>query len=715
MMVNEPDAAPFGRGIMVAGAAIVAGTLCAYHNAFGTSLLFDDRLAIAENPSIARLTELTQVLWPPPDLPTAGRPLLNLSFALNHALSETDLFSYHVVNLLIHCSAALIFFGVVRRTLRMCPGLPAIQRDALPFAALVSAFWAWHPLQTAAVTYVSQRAESLMGLLYLGTVYAFIRALHAPRPGPWLALSVFACWAGMAVKEVMVTAPVLVLLYDRVFVSGSFRGAWRARGGFYASLAASWVFLGILMLASHLGERSVGFDHGVGPLTYALGETRVVATYLQLALWPVPLVFDYGFDALKVSPAHIIPGMLGLLAALAATVFVWRRSPPGGFLMASFFVLLSPTSSFVPVAMQPMAESRMYLSLAAVVAAASAAAFLLAGRAVLVALGAMAVGSLLLTVRRNLDYRSDLSLWTDTVAKVPLSARAQNSLAYVLTRIPGRSAEAMAGYERSIRLKPDYFEAHYNLATELAKYPERADEAIRRYERVLQLQPHHAKAHNGLANLFVRMPGRLEEGVRHYETALRLRPDYAEAHYNLGTVLAGLPGGAPIAMEHYQRALRLKPDYAEAHNNLANELGKLAPRRAEALAHYEAALRLRPDFAEAHNNIATLLAGLPDGLPAALQHLEMAVRLKPDFVEAHYNLAGQLAKLPGHLPDVIARYETILRLKPDHVETHNALAGALFMAGRLEDAIPHLETALELAPNFEDARENLKTLRTLRK
>lgn len=711
-----PRAAPDGRiRLWVVGAMIVAGTLCAYHNTFGVPLLLDDRLAIVSNPSIEKLGALSKVLWAPSDLPTAGRPLLNLSFALNRAISGREVFSYHVLNLLIHCLAALTLFGLVRRTLLSRACNVTFHRAALPLAAAIAAIWACHPLQTAAVTYLSQRAESLMGLLYLGTLYAFARAVLAARPGPWLLVATLACWAGMATKEVMVTAPLVVFLYDRAFFSSSFGAALRARRGFYAGLALSWIFLGVLMLASHLGARSVGFDQGVSPFAYALGETRVIVEYLKLAAWPVPLVFDYGFDVLRVPVARLVPCAIGVFLALASSLVIWRRSPPWGFLAGVFFVLLSPTSSFVPVAMQPMAESRMYLPLAPLVAGGLCVACAAAGRRTLLAALAVAIGSLVLTMRRNSDYRSELRIWQDTVAKIPSSARAQNSLGTVVATIPGRAAEAMGRYEESIRLRPDYGEAHYNLATELAKYPERTDEAIRRYERLFEVQPEHAKGHNGLANLLVRIPGRLEEGVRHYETALRLRPDYAEAHYNFGTVLADVPGGAPLAIEHYRVALQLKPDYAEAHNNLANELARIPAQRTEATTHYEEALRLRPDFPEAHNNFATLLAGIPGRLPDAMGHLESAIRLKPDFIAAHYNLAQRLEATPGRLPDAIARYETILGLNPNHAETHNALAGALYKAGRLEEAIAHLETALRLAPDYEDARENLKALRALRK
>jgi hypothetical protein len=116
----------------------------------------------------------------------------------------------------------------VRRTLG-----PRSDRRAFLVAFSAALLWALHPLQTESVTYIVQRAESLMGLFYLLTLYCFIRGA-AEEGSRWYIPCVGACLLGMATKEVMVSAPLVVLLYDRTFVAGSFREAstrpWPARG-----------------------------------------------------------------------------------------------------------------------------------------------------------------------------------------------------------------------------------------------------------------------------------------------------------------------------------------------------------------------------------------------------------------------------------------------------------------------------------------------------
>src|SRR6185436_12957571 len=119
--------------------------------------------------------------------------------------------------------------------------------SSLPLAASVAMLWVVHPLQTEAVTYVVQRSESLVGLFYLGTLYGFIRGVEAKSGGAWWVVTAIVCALGMATKEVMVSAPLIVFLYDRTFVAGSFRAAWRERWRVHLALAASWLLLAALV------------------------------------------------------------------------------------------------------------------------------------------------------------------------------------------------------------------------------------------------------------------------------------------------------------------------------------------------------------------------------------------------------------------------------------------------------------------------------------
>lgn len=653
---------------------LVAATVAAYSNTFGVPYLLDDRFALLDNLSLAAPWDWGAVLNPRAG-PTAGRPLLNLTFALNHGWNGNAVAGYHAVNLLVHLCGGLTLFGLVRRTLQLPCVAARFAGVSVPLSFAVAGFWMLHPVQTAAVTYLSQRAESLMALFYLLVLYGFVRAATASRSAGWLTCSALACLGGMATKEVMVTAPAVVLLFDRAFVADSFRAAVLRRWKYYAGLAATWALLGYLMLSSRLHERGVGFSAGESAWIYAVTEVKAVVLYARLSIWPEPLVFDYGPEFLVRDISSVLPHAAVLAFLGAGALALWRRSAAVGFPALAFFLVLAPTSSVVPVASQPAAESRMYLPLAAAAALVVLTVHTLAGRRAWPCLAALVLGCGVLTFARNTHYHSVTAIWQDSLAKREVNSR-----------------------------------GHNNLAVELQRLPTKTPEAIRHFERALEIDPGHVSAHHALAVLLSEVPGRESDAKAHYEAALRLQPRYVEAHNNLGALLAREPHHRSEAIAHFEEAVRLNPDFAEAHNNLGQTLAPDPARTADALAHLEKAVRLKPGYAAAHFNLANLLTASPDRLDEAIAHYRTALQFAPDLAMAHYNLANLLARTPARLPEAIAHYEQAAQLAPRDPSVRNNLAVAYANAGRTDDAIREMQAALELAPTREDLRANLRNL-----
>ncbi len=679
---------------------IAAAGVAAYSDSFSGPFVLDDVGAIVDNPT---LRHFRTAFSAPVGTTAGGRPALNLSLAINHAISGTGVWSYHAANLAIHVIAAWALYGIVRRTLA--------PRSAAP-AALVAfstaLLWVVHPLQTEAVTYIVQRAESLMGMLYLLTLYCFIRGASAEGRGYlWFTLCFAACLLGMATKEVMVSAPLLVLLYDRTFLSGSFREAWRRRWRLHAGLAATWLVLPFLVLSTRGRNGSAGFGAGVPWWSYALTQFPAILHYLRLCLWPHPLNFDYG-AALVPASLGVLPYVLAVAVLLAATLWALAKRPALGFLGASFFALLAPSSSIVPVATQTMAEHRMYLPLAVVLAAVSLGMNALLGRRCLPAVLLLASALGVLTWQRNQVYRSEYILWSDTVAKSPANDRAHNNLGSALGKMPGRAAEAMDQYKEALRLNPGNAEAHNNVGGLLGRMPGRRTEAVAEYREALQLRPNYAEAHSNLGGALEKLPAGLDEAVAELETAVRLRPDYPEPHNNLGIALEKSPGRRDDALAEFREALRLNPDFADAHNNLGNALERIPGRMGEAIGELEAAVRLNPDFADAHNNLGLALEKVPGRMDEAIAQYEEALRLNPDYAEAHSNLGNALQGKPDRLEDAVAHYREALRLNPDYAEAHNNLGNALErIPGRLDDAVAQFREALRLDPEYAEAHNNL--------
>lgn len=486
--------------------AIAAAGALVYWNSLAGPFLFDDENSIVGNPQIRQLWPLSEPLSPPRDTPVAGRPLVNLAFAINYAADGLDVGGYHVVNVAIHILAALALFGVVRRTLIL---VGARQRSPLPptplafFCALI---WMLHPLQTETVNYLTQRTESLMGLCYLLTLYCSIRG--------WTVAAVAACAAGMACKESMVTAPLMVVLYDRVFIFDSFTAAFRARRRLYAGLAATWLVLAALM--SVRPRTSVGFGGEASAWVYLLNQLEMIVRYLWLTVWPRALVLDYGLPRPltlnDVWPQAILVVALGIAALVA--LFRWPRV---GFLGAWFFITLGPTTSFVPIQTEVGAERRMYLPLAALVVLAVVGIYRLAGRQRVVAVGVVVCVLLATgTFIRNREYRSRLSIAQTIVDRWP-SGRGYFLLGSELVGA-GRNQEAMGALRASAR---DYPGAHFALGTELLAAG-MFEEAIAELAAFLRALPSHQNAipaHDLIGRAYV-STGRLDEALRHFEAVL---------------------------------------------------------------------------------------------------------------------------------------------------------------------------------------------------
>jgi len=451
------------RWVILLGGVLLAGCLyAAYHNTFTVPYLLDDADSIEKNQTIR---SFATAFFPPTNsgITVSGRPLLNLTLAINYQLGGTGLFGYHLGNLLIHFAAALSLFGVVHRTLRLPSMTERYGKHATLLAWFSAALWALHPLQTESVTYIIQRAESLVGLCYLFTLYAFIRTIEKPSR-IWPAITVIACLLGMAAKEVMATAPLILFLYDRTFVSGTFAESWKRRRPFYLTLAATWGMLLALVISSGGRGTSVGYS-AVSWLDYLLTQGPGITTYLAHAFFPANLVFDYG-AVVEMRPLVLAGGVLVVVTLLAVTMILLVKRPKADFLGAWFFLILAPTSSIIPVATQTLADHRMYLPLAALVVGTAMLAYRIAKRYCwgLFALLALVLG--IVTVQRNNSYKSCISIWEDTVQKVPDNARALNNLgSYYL--VENRIDDAILRFSEALKFVPNYPIANCNLGRAL--------------------------------------------------------------------------------------------------------------------------------------------------------------------------------------------------------------------------------------------------------
>ncbi len=665
---------------------ILLGAL-AYANALDIPFVYDDLEAIVQNEHIRQLWPLSQALTAPDESPTSGRPVVSLSFALNYAFGGLVPRGYHLVNIALHIMSTLTLYGLLRRTLTSSRIREDFGAAASGLAFASALLWMVHPLLTESVNYSVQRTSLLMGFFYLLTLYCARRSMDDARPGAWTLASVLCCVLGMASKEVMVSAPLMVLLYDRIYYSHSFVQALKARRSLYVGLAASWVvFLGLFVT----GPRSegVGFSLGLSSWDYALNQCWVLTDYLRLSVWSRGLNIDYG-HALDLSLVDVFSQALLIVVLLTLTGFALFRWPTLGFLGVWFFLILAPTSSFIPIPTEVGGERRVYLSLAGLVILAvmlgyallrrSCAQGLASGKVAypswirsggLVVLGvalALAIGA---TRERNRDYRSSVALWETGVAAMPENPRAHTLLGMAL-QAEGKTDRAIAHFRQALERDPEFASARRNLGALLA------------------------------------LRGDVEEGIAELEIALRTEPERAEGHYNLGIALVA-KGEHQTALNAFSEALRLKPRHAEARANQGSVLVYLG-RSEEGILALREALRIDPTLRAPRENLVRALEAGGD-FGGAAQELRELARVTGEDARYHSRM-GKLLARAGRSDEAVAHLTKVAALQPRNARAAFNAALVLRAAGRRDEALRYARVAEGLDPSLEGARHLLMELR----
>ncbi len=559
---------------------LLAAVAAAYANSFGGIFVFDDYPSIVHNPFLRELNQPLHWFTAPSDTTMAGRPLGAFSIALTTWLGGLHTAPFHAGNLLIHAANTLLAFGIAHRlfTLAATPLAGGAARTAF-FVALL---WALHPVQTNAVTYIIQRAESLMALGLFLAVYAFLRA-HDPatrQPGRWLALTVGGTFLGVLCKETAVVTPLAILLIDRAWFHASFRASVLARPGLYLGLFSSWIVLGLLVLGGHRTE-SVGFSFDTLPWWhYLLEQGPIILTYLKLIPYPSPLIFA-AYIRNDTSVWTLLPAALAVAAIALASLYLFSKRPSVGLGPVLFFLILAPTSSVLPIVTEPYAEHRLYLASFPLIALAvwatarwaagnpSSQARPLAAMGVTIAL---LLGSL--TILRNSLFHDPAALWADVVQKQPFNSKAWNNLGEAFA---ARDQLDQAGdaFVSAIQAQSDNYIAAFNLGVVRARQG-RHEEAIAAYQRALRTKPDYPAAFASAAHSLIQLQ-RLPEAAYVLAQALALDPFHPVALLNLA-VVQDAQGQREAARRTAQKLLRHHPHDTRA-QALARALEVSTPER----------------------------------------------------------------------------------------------------------------------------------------
>ncbi|MEW5735635.1 MAG: tetratricopeptide repeat protein [Thermodesulfobacteriota bacterium] len=673
--------------LIIAALFLAVCAAAAYAGSLGAPFVLDDNWNILDNPSIRSLWPPWQALTGSPDTGVAGRPLVNLSLAVNHALSGDNPAGYRALNIAIHAACGIVLFLLLRMLFSGSGGIgpPGLAVDAASFFAALC--FLLHPIQTQAVTYVTQRLESLMALFYLSAFALAVAGMRSGNKGR-KAAAVVCFLLGTASKEAVVTAPLAIFFYDALFLSGSPRKALRRSPGMYAGFAAGIAALLLLVAGGKTAHYAISQGPNFTPLRYALLQPQVILHYVTLFFWPSPLAFDYGWpqDALfgwpGWSPAAITAGVIGLGLALAWTVHGLLHTKLSAYAVFFYLLVLAPTSSVVPL-FCVAALQRPYLANAALCGLLFGGGALLSLRAQernsdrprtrkAVAAGFVCLAAVLclilggLTRERNRSFRTALTLWRETTEIAPWNSRAQAAYAEALEKA-GLLPQAMVRYELASELNPKDFVAANNLGLLYARQG-KILRARALYERALSENPAYAPALTNMATVFL-MQGRPAEALSYAEKGVLAKPHDPNARNTLGTVLAEL-GRTREAIGEFSQAISLNPGFAEAYANLGfawlalGDFDKAKENAAKALA-------INPDIALARKTAGISWLALGN-LEKARNDLLAAARLTPRDAVVYYNL-GIADLKENRTPRAAAFFRKALSVNPAYGKARQAL------------------------------------------
>lgn len=687
------------------GLLLLAGVLSYFNSMWGV-FVFDDTAEVAKNISI-------RTLWPPSvsmlneggRLP--ARPIPYFTFAINYALHGKQLAGYHLVNLVIHLANGLMLLGLVRRTLLASQHRFFAQAGvALFLATTIATLWTIHPITTQSVTYVYQRMESLMALCYLATLYCFIRAQqNTDQSRAWLLMSIAVCSIGMACKEVMVSAPIAVLLYDWVYGQRSVTKIAQQRSWYYASLFCTWGILGVVIWLQKSKYSEFSVERFTSPVDYALTQPAAIWLYIRLTLLPLWQCIDYGWKPSQ-SVAEIAPPLIALLALIVVTLVMLARAPRFGYAMAMFFLILGITSSIVPVA-DYVNEHRAYLAaamvIAAVVLAVAWCVHKIAERTsvsidslkwpavAVVVLLATTLGTL--THLRNTRYYSYEAMWSDCVEKAPWNLRAQRGLIVYLATT-GEAKRAVALCEKMLAERPDEPERHISLA--VALHLDKQHEEAAKHARIATAKSPDSDDAYYVLGLTLDGLGDRAGAIDAFRLALEIFPEFYDVNHSLGKLLV-LDGKQQEGKVYLEKAVKLNPLGDDAMQDLAVTYDMLdEPQLAAAM--FAKSLAMNPKNRAARDSYALLLQRLGDYQAAAEQYL-LLIEEDPTDVSPRVSLAICWASL-NKFSDARALLEQSERIDPTNADVQANLARVLQALGSDAQAEQHFRRALQLRPTW---------------
>jgi len=558
--------------------------LAIYSNTFNASWHFDDEPNITQNPAL-HLTELT---WQNIEKTFYGkqlepnqlyRPAACLSFALNYYFGGDGVFGYHLVNIAIHFLAAVFLFLFIYHTLNL-PLLSARYGPNSYFIALLSTvLWAINPIQTQAITYIVQRMASMAGMFSIVSMYFYLKARTAIKTSskailfPSTALFIIVAFLS---KENAIMMPACLFLFDFLLIQGVSGYSAKRNLKILLVVAAATVGMVVVFLAfSEMTFSSLFSLYSKRPFTpweRLLTQSRVLILYISFILYPMStrlsLNHDIAISHSLFNPPTTMVAIICIIGMLFGAICFSRRYPLISFCVFFFFLNHIPESTVLPLEL--IYEHRNYIPsmlffVPIAIGLLKAISYFSYKRSMqtIMALSIVLIiiGQGHATFMRNFTWKSEESLWIDSVDKYPNLYRPQHNLSkYYQDR--NEIDKALAGYERALGLKAintkdEKAITYFNVGL-IHFHKGELEKAKEYYLQAIDLNPCLPGVHNNLAIILPATTKNFEEVYEELAKAIRCNPKSMRARSNMGILLVKW-GRVDEGIAEIKKALDIDP------------------------------------------------------------------------------------------------------------------------------------------------------------
>jgi len=673
---------------------------------------FDDEYSIIKNFNIRNIYR-PDLIWEF----TPSRFITYLTVALNYHFHGLNVFDYHLFNSVVHLVSAIMVWWLTLLTLSS----PAIKdhktaQSASLIATFVGVVFIAHPIQTEGVTYIIQRAASLATLFYVASLSLYVKSRLLEESGNevrerhfyYYIASLITAFLAMFTKEIAITLPLMVLLYEFYFFRMRKQNNWKCY--MFVILILPIIPLTMLTTASlkFSGMRMVApAISNVSAWRYLLTQFQVIITYLRLLFMPLNQNLDYDYPlATHLFEFHTLSSFFILALIFIMAIRSFRKYRLISFGIIWFFLTLLPESSIIPIK-DVIFEHRLYLPMVGFsLFLVSTLYVFLAGktlRPLAITLFILVTIYSVLTYRRNMVWKDSFTLWNDAVHKSPNKSRPYNSRGLEYSN-RGNFDQALSDYNKAIQLNPNYAYA-YNNRGNTRNTKGDFNQAISDYTKAIEINPNFAEAYNNRGVAYG-SKGYFDKEISDYTKAIEINPNFTEAYYNRGVVYYS-KGSFDQAISDYTKAIQLNPRYTDAYNNRGNTYNTKGD-FSQAISDYTKAIEIDPNFAEAYYNRGTAY-GIKGNFDQAIADYTKAIQLNPNFAKA-YNKRGLAYYRKGNFDQALSDYNKALEIDSKYAETYNNRGVVYFLDKDYDKAWQDVNKAEELGYKIHpEFLEQLKT------